>query len=135
VASRVLRVSAESEMTFEATGGVDVEAVKANVVFAGSDTAAGNANVPVVPLTDGTATDCAVAATGCDVEALAGASSGTDTGAGEAATGTMVGAIVPLPHAVRIAALASASAAAAVHRPTVRDTFKQNLNIKLPMFK
>jgi hypothetical protein len=56
-ASRMLRPDDASEITFALAGGAEVIAVKESVVLGGSETAAGSANVPDAPPTDGTATD------------------------------------------------------------------------------
>lgn len=119
-ASRALRLVDESERTFELAAGV-VDAVRANVVLGGSETAAGSANVPDAPLTDGTATDCAVAATGWEREALAAASRGTDAGA--VAMG--VGPVVAVEHAVKSIVPAMTIAATGARRRAVRGNFKQ----------
>jgi len=118
-ASCTLRL-VDERPTIEFTGGAFVDAVNVSVVFAGSDAAAGSANVPLAPPTAGTATDWADAVTGADVAALAATSCGTVLGA----TTTGEGAVELPLHAARIAALAIVIAATDTHRPTVTNDFK-----------
>jgi hypothetical protein len=124
-ASRTLRLDDERP-TIEFVGGAFVDAVKVSVVFAGSDAAAGRANVPLAPPTEGSATDCAAAVTGADVTALAATSCGTVLGA-------TAGVVVELAsHAARIAALTIVIAATDTHRPTVSSNFKNTSTKKSP---